>query len=397
MTMNKNKIGTIVLFVILISCLFTTYVVNISKADSSTVVVWFTSDEHMGVPGVDDEGNWDNAVNDANGIGIDYHFSCGDHIYKFGADVQAMWASYHTYYNQIVATHKDYIIGNHDINWMNYAYSGYNFSKTYTFGNVVVIMTGEENIDADGNSTDYGGCLINITWIKARLAENVGKIRIVMTHYAEFTGPNTGAHITSDIYNNATLAPDFWLHGDEHIFYMSTMGYVTKISLPGMSIHPSSIDKNQSLFWTFTDGSNQVTMKRYNHLTDSYIDNYTMDLSYDFEKTEEPEEPEEPPGLGFFSISNQANDTKLTNSSILINGTKAGYDVWSYHIQISNNSIFNAPFFDFNNINETEYPTYLTETNNSFIFQLPEELEGYGAEVGMHYYRYRIGYRAVTE
>jgi len=97
------------------------------------------------------------------------------------------------------------------------------------------------------------------------------------------------------------------------------------------------------------------------------------------------------------SISDQTNNTMISDPNVYIVGTTNSKTVGQYHIQIANTTAFTNPFFNISDISETTYPAQLSENSTHYNFTIPSGIESYGAGFGTHYYRYRLKYKIVSE
>lgn len=104
----------------------------------------------------------------------------------------------------------------------------------------------------------------------------------------------------------------------------------------------------------------------------------------------------------FVSINSGENESSTVIGTRDYVGNRVTLDdgdsFYAYNIQISNSSSFSSIFVDINNINGSEYSSSIFYQNTScFFFNDSNSIQDYGGSYGSHYYRYRVGYRTVTE
>lgn len=107
----------------------------------------------------------------------------------------------------------------------------------------------------------------------------------------------------------------------------------------------------------------------------------------------------------FIDINEQSNNTQITSSSIWGNSTKylssdyGGSEtflkVTGYQIRIANDSAFTDVFANVTGINSTYAGTY-SDNATHFYFKLASTVEGYGGDIGDHYYQVRPRIRVRT-
>jgi len=409
-----KKIKTITIAIIFLSLMISTsffsknnYTVVADEEEEKTIV-WFCSDAHIGYTSAFKYDLWD-ACNDTEEIGAEYAFHIGDAIHNLahpGTSIQSMWSDFNSAWNTLDVTYKNLTVGNHDGNWKTYS-SITKLNYTYQMGNVLFVILGDEFIDGETNDSTPGAggeYLTQIDWLNETIQENSNKNIILLIHHTlRDTTYSANGLSDSDYFinmftwlNESGYHVNAWLHGHKHlsqnaahgdmIVYNSTYN-VTHNNIGTVCNYPSDGGTlpPESVYYNFTQDSNQVTVTAYNHDTDTFYSNddypHTLNLSYPFDLIVND--------VSIQSINDKGNEIESTEVYRHLKWSKC-IDTKYYNLQIANDSEFSDVFYNNTDINSTNYGSeYYYESSNYVCFNITN-IFSEGAKRGdTHYYRVR--------
>jgi len=419
-------------------------------SDDTQTIIWLSADWHMdrndpsspvGTPWYDIGwagyylfGNAHDAVNDTNDIGVDYAWLVGDCIswYDTAAGypgVPEAWRRFGTAWSNLTVTYdKNFTIGNHDGRFFDaedtdtgydlglprsqgeggewYYYDAGNTSG----GGIRFICMADENT-ADG-SQDGNGVVSTTqrTFVNNSIADaydNDMSVFIFMhqKHSGWFSGSESSSTVTGatlfdvmDYWNGQGKPISLYACGHSHDDALSSNDWIeehygtTCMLIGSIAIYNGGATDHYptSRYLYLTEGDKNVTIRAYNHYTDSFYaaNDYTFELLYDWIPDDNggsnPEEPED--DISIQSINGLSNNSITSNVNRSFNWTKIN-NTSCYNLQISNSSDFSTVFLNLSDINELNYAAYYTEKGSYVEFYLP-----YAYNIsfyGDHYYRVR--------
>jgi len=298
------------------------------KADSNSITLWVCADM-QGAP-TWSWSDWSDATNDVSSMSFDAVLSLGDLIGMAGSSNNGGNASqyfdqYLNYFAQTGHNRSELynLLGNHD--WSGASFGGphyhaweklddinvsnrpfsildgvtneTNWNYTFQIGNVLFIMLSDDNATADesGMRAHSQGIISDavFNWWENLVINNQDKIIITCSHQ-----PLEGTNILSDdtprdyikdssrfldVMENYTV--DFWLNGHEHNdpwdvdsngwSLVRKIGNTTFINVAAILKRGNVGTSYSSRFFTFTNGSNILQMKVYDHYGNKWLWNGT--------------------------------------------------------------------------------------------------------------------------
>jgi len=351
----------ILVFPIIFSIIFSAFILvnNPTQADT----LWFVSDVHVGA-GSHPETNgdfWD-AINDTESIGVDYAFIIGDLVYDIPVS-PSDWVTFHNIWDELdEVIYKNYTIGNHDCDWETYSRLS-SISYTYAIGNTLIISIGDEGTTpTTGGDADYS---TQLSWLNSTVQANSDKNIIVLSHHPindttyytntpvtpidEYQGFIDWIESSGDYHINA------WLNGHHHLTKDGTYDVIMEQddivfanigSIATWGTHPSNYP--ESTYWDFTNDSTQVVVRAYEHTGNTWYSNsefpYYFNLTYPFSMEED---------IHFASINDATNNSDVVENNRWFNWTSEE-NATTYSIRIANDSAFTDIFLQLDNITITD-------------------------------------------
>jgi len=320
--MNMRFVSLILILFILFASL--TVPIKIVKADSGSITLWVCSDM-QGAP-TWSWSDWSDAANDVSSISFDAVISLGDLIgmtatNNNGGNASQYFDQYLNYFAQTGHNQSELynLLGNHD--WSGASFGGphyhawkklddinvsdrpfpilegitneTNWNYTFQIGNVLFIMLSDDNATADGSGlrTHNQGVITNATfnWWKNLVINNQDKIIITCSHQplegtVVYSSLDVGSYIKNssrflDVMENYTV--DFWLNGHQHDdpwdvdsngwTLVRKIGNTTFINVAAILKRGNVGTSYSSRFFTFTNGSNILQMKVYDHYGNKWL------------------------------------------------------------------------------------------------------------------------------
>jgi len=405
-------------------------------SDDTQTIIWLTADWHCDIITGDYSYAFNNAwdaINDTNAMNVDYAFLVGDAMswYDPGAgypDPQSgpypiSCGRFETLWNNLsVSKYKNWSIGNHDAGWWNYdsdiimtprasgsggQYYYYDLGNT-SGGGVRVIMMADEGTVSGGTWSGHGEIsLTQYNWVNTTITSAyANNMNVFIFMHQKIPGTHAGSQssayqVTAPIgpllayWNGQSKPISLFACGHSHDSCLGSNDWIetyqgtTNVLICSIAKWSSNHDPC-SRYLYFTEGSTSVTIKAYNHYTDSFYaaNDYTFELLYDWIPDDNggsnPEEPED--DISIQSINGLSNNSITSNVNRSFNWTKIN-NTSCYNLQISNSSDFSTVFLNLSDINELNYAAYYTEKGSYVEFYLP-----YAYNIsfyGDHYYRVR--------
>jgi len=420
---KKNKTKTLSLLLsllLLFSFSYTLFFINTVKANEGTVyTIWLSTDPQISSDRAQyNYTYWDDAVTDANSVGVNISFCIGDCIQGYSDDGGAFdgdwdeviweWSKFYTYFDNInTDIYKNITIGNHDIfpatggyPWPNHLYGWRNHTYidnithpygnyTWEWGNILFVMLALE----DESSTPVAGTqwyTNQTSWFNSIVTDNADKNILVMCHVPLRDTTNPTNPIPMDVASSnafkATIAANDNVRGffnghlhDDNQGAVFTYGNCTCIDCDSVNNYGT----RSSVFLYIQEDNATVLAKGYNHATNSFVSignlPTTFDLKYNFTTSSGNGESNE--STQFISINGGTNGTTIYNSTPTFNWTVVS-DASQYWLQIDNNADFSSPEINITDINQWNYPLYYSENSTRISFTLPNSISK-----GYHYCR----------
>lgn len=412
------------------------------KAAAAQTIIWLCGDLHFDLNENKEDPTYGfpiswfyDAMNDTNNIDVDYVISTGDILSwrdPLGADTDIEcnenWSEFYSIWNQLNVISANFSIGNHDGFFENYTTVpdvGYYYVDigNSSGGIRVVFMCDEWTKQAwlyDGvDDPDHSGrgevSGTQTSWVNSRVTEAYDdKSIFIMMHqrldasglyYGSEAGKVEyvwgGTSLESYMSNWQSSGKPYSLYACGHS-HQNCVGNTSSDKLSSNylggkclmigSIAPYSGTAKYnphppcSRYLYLTEGSTTVTVKSYNHYTDSFAENYTFtfELLYAWDNGID-ESTLDPPE--FVSIDGKTNGSSFTDSTpefiwnIVDSATQ-------YQLQIARDSEFVDLAINISGINEDNYPSEYSENLTHVTFILPSS-----SQLPSHRnYYYRVRY-----
>lgn len=430
---HKKKTVLIISMLLFSSIFLVMYTMHPAQAISAETIIWLCSDLHMDLtvncttcdgcsPG---DSSWGgtyrtrffDAVNDTNDIDVDYAFCTGDMLSwhdSLGADTdakcEAAWDDFYSIWDTLNVTDSAVTIGNHDGYFENYSrvslpgYSYMDIGDASNGGIRVMLMCDEGTIEAwgSGDQTGEGEIYSDQTdYVNSKVTDVYDSLNIFILNHQRlqynglyygteswYTKQQSGTSIESYMSNwqSAGHPYDLYAYGHVHASCItnSSSEYLTgqylggqQLLVGGMCVHgtacPGYFTDHApcSRYLYLTEGSTTVTVKSYNHISNGFDESKTFTFELEYEWDDGVDEGASVGVPEFISINGGVNGTSTTDSTPAI-VWELELNVTQYHLQIATDSEFTSLVVNLSDINELNYPTHYSETNNTVVFVLPD-------------------------